>query len=48
MHYVPHAEHVETLIGRNGEAQSAVNAVCPPPILSTGQRVKQVACVLTL
>jgi len=38
-HHVPHAEHVESLIRRNGEARSTVEMTpcCPPPILFTGQ-----------
>ena len=35
-HHVPHTEHMESLLGRNGEAQSAVKMMpcCPPPIPS--------------
>ena len=40
--HVPHAEHVESLIGQSGEARSEVEMTpcCPLPIPSTGQRAK--------
>ena len=41
-HHVPHTKHVESLIGQNGEARSAVETTpcCPLPIPSSGQRAK--------
>ena len=41
-HHVPHAEHVESSIGQNGDARSAIATApyCPSPILFTGQQAK--------
>ena len=41
-HHVPHAEHMESSIGQNGDARSAVKPTqcCPLPIPLTGQRAK--------
>ena len=42
VHHVPHAEHVESSIGQNGDAQSTVETMpcCPLPIPFMGQRAK--------